>query len=149
MSNDAGNAIDEAEENVDFSTPFDSAGRKRSILYFLIGYAACMGVVAAFLPMIVGLPLLLGFVYWCDVDAQERGMRLGKIMRLSLVLLFAIAFPIYAFRSRGLAGIVLLIRALLFGAVLVVAFAAAFGAVDFVVNGTGADVGVEFSQEIR
>jgi hypothetical protein len=45
------------------------------------------------------------FVFlWCYFDALELQYRLSKTMKICLVVVAAAAFPVYAFRSRGLAG---------------------------------------------
>jgi hypothetical protein len=45
------------------------------------------------------------FVFlWCYFDALELQYPLSKTMKICLVVVAAVAFPVYAFRSRGLAG---------------------------------------------
>jgi len=67
------------------------------------------------------------FVFlWCYFDALERQYPLSKTMKICLVAIAAIAFPVYVFRSRGLAGFKTLGWAILF--LLLAAVAAGIGA---------------------
>jgi hypothetical protein len=86
-----------------------SQKKKRRILMLLLGYSALLGILSAFLPeedavvdFVVGLPLLILALVWCQTDANERGHRMGGLMKFSLVLLFGFAFPIYLLQTRGL-----------------------------------------------
>jgi hypothetical protein len=54
---------------------------------------------------VIGGALDSFFVFlWCYLDALERQYPLSKTMKICLVVVAAAAFPVYAFRSRGLAG---------------------------------------------
>lgn len=67
------------------------------------------------------------FVFlWCYLDALERQYALSKTMKICIVLLPVAGFPVYAFRSRGLAGFKTLGWAILF--LLLAAVAAGIGA---------------------
>jgi len=64
---------------------------------------------------LVGMGLFSLFIFfWCYCDALERQYPLSKTMKICLVAILAIAFPVYAFRSRGLAGFKTLGWAILF-----------------------------------
>ena len=83
---------------------------KQRILIMLLACAAMDGIMTVFLPEVVEdfyfvpiLQLVLSVV-WCHVDANERDHVMGKCMKISLVLLFLFAFPIYVFQTRGLSG---------------------------------------------
>ncbi len=38
---------------------------------------------------------------WCHCDAQYRGYRISKVMRIGIILLMCVAVPIYLIASRG------------------------------------------------
>lgn len=89
----------------------DYAAKKQRILVWLLIWSAIMGAIAGLLTeddlaieLLISLPWLCLCVYWCHVDAQERNFRLGRFMRLTLILIFLLGFPIYLFRSRGIKG---------------------------------------------
>jgi hypothetical protein len=63
---------------------------------------------------LVGLPALVLAISWCHVDADEQEYAMGKLMRLSLIFIFGLAFPIYILRTRGFVGFKTLGLALLF-----------------------------------
>jgi hypothetical protein len=103
------------------------AGRKYRILLMLLAYAGLIGIVSIVLPVdsrglnfIFGLPGLILSATWCYIDANQHGYTIGRFMRLGLLFLFAIAFPIYIFQTRGLAGIKTLALAVLFAATMAV-----------------------------
>ena len=59
------------------------------------------------------LALFLTALLWCHYDSLERGFWVSKTLKAALVLLFAVAFPYYIFRTRGVAGFKTLGRVLL------------------------------------
>jgi hypothetical protein len=98
----------------------DFAAKKRRVVWMLFGYSAILGMMASFLPeeetpgdFIVGIPFLILGIWWCFLDAEERGERIGGLLRWVLVLLFFVGFPVYIFRSRGVSGFVTLSYSLL------------------------------------
>ncbi len=107
----------------------DHQARKRGILGIMLGYAGFVGVLYGTavaddqsLGFVLGMPLLALMVGWCFEDARQRNDIIGRFLRLGLILCFAAAFPIYAFKSRGLAGFATLIQALLFAVLLWLCF---------------------------
>jgi len=87
----------------------DYAVKKRRILMLLLAYSAILGVISVFLveedrvlDFIVGLPLLILAISWCFTDAAERDHRIGRVMRLLLILLFILGLPIYLLQTRGI-----------------------------------------------
>jgi hypothetical protein len=96
---------------------------KRNILIALLLYVACLGGIGVFLPenpsvdrllFVLGIPTLFVLLAWCHCDARERCYEMSMPMRICLVLLFAVAFPIYVFKSRGLGGFKAIGLAILF-----------------------------------
>lgn len=91
---------------------------KRLALAALLLAMVCSGAVSA--PWgsrahIIGSALCSFLIFlWCYLDALERQYPLSKTMKICLVAITAIAFPVYAFRSRGLAGLKTLGWAILF-----------------------------------
>lgn len=53
-------------------------------------------------------------LWWTLLDARQHGYSVGKMMRIGLILFTFIAFPIYVFQSRGIAGFKLLLLSILF-----------------------------------
>ena len=89
----------------------DLATKKRRIILMLLAYSLIAGIIVCFLPeeetvleFIFGLPFLILGIAWCYIDAWERDYRLGRLMQITLVLLFAIGLPVYIFRTRGVGG---------------------------------------------
>jgi 4-amino-4-deoxy-L-arabinose transferase-like glycosyltransferase len=89
----------------------DHVQKKRNILVKLLVYSGVLGVILIFLPennraadYLVGLPALILGIAWCYEDSRQHEFALGKLMRLGLIFIFALAFPIYIFRTRGLNG---------------------------------------------
>jgi hypothetical protein len=87
---------------------FSYAAKKRLIVILLLAYSAILGIVLCFLPeedtpidFVVGLPLLILGVSWCFTDAAERGHRIGRLMRLFLILVFIVGLPTYFLQTRG------------------------------------------------
>jgi len=79
---------------------------------------------------VVGLPILILAIVWCQADADERGRRISKPMKVCPVLFFMPAFPIYIFQTRGLSGFKTLFRtAMLAVAMIACMYAVAFAAV--------------------
>lgn len=110
----------------------DYAAKKQRILVWLLIWSAIMGAIAGLLTeddlaieLLISLPWLCLCVYWCHVDAQERNFRLGRFMRLTLILIFVLGYPIYLFRSRGMKGWLTLMWSVAFWGVLMVCYAVA------------------------
>ena len=81
---------------------------KRCILIFLLAYDAGLAGIWNFMPkddraldFLVGLPVLIPVVMWCHFDAKERKHTIGVLMKLGLVFLFVVAFPIYILQTQG------------------------------------------------
>ena len=97
---------------------------KRTIRASLLLLAACFGGREVFLDRDVmvlsptdylfGLAYLCLGIAWCHYDAIDRHYMMGMNTKLWLVLIFGLGFPIYLFRSRGIAGVKALGRSLLF-----------------------------------
>ena len=99
----------------------DNVSRKRGILLKLLIYSGLLGIVSVFLQnhnsvlsYLLRLPALILGITWCHVDANQRGYSMGKLMRLGLIFIFVVVFPLYLFRTRGLKGIKTLVQAILF-----------------------------------
>jgi len=104
----------------------DYARKKTRILLMLLGYSALTGifVVVGFFfnpndkpnPMniVIHVPTIALILWWCLVDAEQHDHAIGKIMRICLILLTFIAFPIYIFQTRGIGGFKTLVLAALF-----------------------------------
>jgi hypothetical protein len=81
---------------------------KRLALAGLLLAMVCNGAVSG--PFgsrehVIGSALCSIFVFvWCYYDALERQYPLNKTMKICIVLLPVVGFPVYAFRSRCLAG---------------------------------------------
>ncbi len=88
--------------------------QKRFVLIGMLVFSACIGGISVFLPddpridrttnFIFAILFLLMVSSWCSFDARERNTILSPAMRLGLFLVFALAFPVYIFKSRGLGG---------------------------------------------
>ena len=96
---------------------------KRLSLAGLLLVAVCCGVVPNLFRrpeairlagLLCSLPGTFFILLWCYYDAQECQYTLSKTMKICLVAIAAVAFPVYAFRSRGLAGFKTLGWAVLF-----------------------------------
>lgn len=134
------------------STP-RSSNRKRRISIALLAYAAFLGIICIFLPeddqvldLLVTLPMLILAVAWCHADANQRDHVMGGFMRISLVLLFAIAFPVYVFQTRGLSGFKTLMLTFLFGVAMFACLMATALLGDFIMCSTFGTV-VEFGND--
>ncbi len=89
----------------------DYAAKKRHIILMLLAYSAILGVFCIFLPeednpldFVAGLPILLMGISWCFTDAKQHDRRIGKLMKLVLVLFFIVGFPLYIFQTHGIRG---------------------------------------------
>lgn len=69
---------------------------------FVIGLVGENSALSGLLGLLI-LPIALLFtaLLWCHFDAMDRGFRISNDLKICLVLLFAVAFPYYVFRSRG------------------------------------------------
>ncbi len=120
-----------AEREVPRSTP----DRRRLIVLCSWGYSFILGGVIVFLPeeesvldYLLALPFLVFGVWWCVADASVRGHRISTLMRVLLVLFFAIGFVAYLFQSRGIGAFRALGGAILvFAGIVVSMFAGLFG----------------------
>lgn len=134
-------AGDGSDFDVDAVPSRQVAITKRRILVGSLVYAAIVGLLVDALPedapvvdFFVGLPLLILAVAWCLTDADERDHRIGSVMRVALVFLFVLAFPLYVFQTRGLWGIKTLALAGLWIVAIGVCFVAAGLLTLFVLN---------------
>ncbi|MGD9636840.1 MAG: hypothetical protein AB7G28_16455 [Pirellulales bacterium] len=98
----------------------DYATKKLRAVWMLLGYSAILGVIECFLPeenspidVVLGVPALVLAIWWCFLDADERGDRIGGVLKWILILFFYVGFPIYVFRSRSVRGFVTLAHAFL------------------------------------
>ncbi len=92
-----------------FKPPPKPSETKFRIIIALIVYSAILGSILAFLPeeetpldTIVIIPLLVLAVAWCLFDAKQRDHRVGCLMKLLLIFVFAIGFPLYLYSTRGI-----------------------------------------------
>ncbi|MCC6487865.1 MAG: hypothetical protein IT364_10230 [Candidatus Hydrogenedentes bacterium] len=60
------------------------------------------------------LSFMFCLLLWCATDAQLRGYTLSRSLRWTIFLVAFVGFPIYAFRSRGRRGWLLLAQSVLF-----------------------------------
>jgi hypothetical protein len=88
--------------------PSKPSTTKFRIIIALILYSAILGPIFAFLPeeetpldTLIIIPLLVLAVSWCLFDASERGHRVGCLMKLLLIFVFIVGFPVYLFSTRG------------------------------------------------
>lgn len=102
---------DEPKSNATDDPVSDYSIGKRRILFFLLAYDVSLAVICNFMPKddrvldyVIGLPVLIPVLIWCHLDAKERNHKIGIIMKLSLVFLFVLAFPIYIFQTQGPSG---------------------------------------------
>ena len=70
------------------------------------------------MELLVGSPFLVLGIQWGLLDARQRNRRIGNVMRICLIALFVLAFPIYVLMSRGIFGVKTLVLAMLFVAAL-------------------------------
>jgi len=89
----------------------DHATAKRRIVVFVIAYNVSLAVICNFMPKddqvldyVIGLPVLIPILIWCHFDAKERKRKIGILMKLSLIFLFVLAFPIYTYQTQGTNG---------------------------------------------
>ncbi len=121
-----------AQEGVNASS-LHCTRKKRKIIALLFLYAAFLGVFSTLssnevdrsLEFFLGLPSLILAIWWCFVDARERDHRIGRLMKLCLVLLFVVAFPIYLLQTRGIRGLLTIGMSLLLAVALFLCAAAA------------------------
>jgi hypothetical protein len=100
--------------------------KKRRTLLMLLGYSALHGFLvpieimynpegkANLLYIVLQIPFIVLILMWCVVDADQRNHNIGKMMKIGLILLGVVAFPIYIFQTRGIAGFKSLFLAILF-----------------------------------
>lgn len=112
------------------SKSFDSQ-KKRLLLSLAVLMAILGGVsgaigeesaLAKLVTVLFGVAISILVASWCHYDSLERDRRLSRLMRIGLLMVWILIFPIYAFRTRGLGGFKLLAHAfLVMCAVLVIA----------------------------
>ena len=120
-----------ASTNVNTETDVvDYAAKKRRIIRMLLAYSAIFGVICVFLPeedgpldLVAALPMLIMGMSWCFTDAGQHDHRIGRLMKVTLVLLFIIGFPLYNFQTHGIHGFKILALTVLLA---VAMFACAF-----------------------
>lgn len=107
----------QAEGESSPANPIDWNRRKLWLLGAMLVLSALMGVIGCFVDeedsisaMLAGMPLLISAIAWCFVDAQQRGHRIGRLMKLLLVAFFALALPIYLIQTRGWRGLITLLQ---------------------------------------
>lgn len=109
------------------------ASQKRLMLVLMVALTALFSVLDVAFASVRGWErtsfLLDSFSFgflllvWCSADARLHAFRLGTAFRVWIFLFGIIAFPVYAFKTRGRGGWKLLARSLLFCVLL---FAVAF-----------------------
>ena len=109
---------------LDVEVDSNYAKPKRVALVALLLCSACIGGISVFLPddpaidrltdYLFGLPLVFLVLGWCHYDALDKHYIMSRSMRFCLLLLLGIAFPIYLFRSRGIAAFKALALSVLF-----------------------------------
>ncbi len=80
-------------------------------------YSFVVSVASEVWPSLIALfsiPLLVMAVMWCFADARESEHPVGRIWGILLLLAFAIVFPVYVFRTHGIAGFKVLFFAIVF-----------------------------------
>ncbi len=94
--------------NAEGKPVFNYSLAKRLILVFLLAYDAALVAMWNFMPkddrlldFLVSLPVLISVVIWCHVDAKEREHTIGVFMKLGLLFLFVLAFPLYILQTQG------------------------------------------------
>src|SRR5262245_409109 len=104
----------------------DFAKAKRRRLMWMLGLAVAGGITTEVfadagreLQLLEAVAIAALVASWCQVDARERGGRIGKL-QFALIILFAlIALPVYLVRTRGVRGFLSILLALLFYVLLI------------------------------
>ena len=115
---------------MDFENDRDAVGNAQGIspgtscLLFMLSISAswglCIGLfssdsdIVGFLEYAAPLLLLSCGVVWCYLDSYRYDVFLTQRFYLFLLLFFAVAFPCYVFRTRGLSGFITIGGSLLF-----------------------------------
>jgi hypothetical protein len=104
----------------------DFAKAKRRRLIWMLGLAVAGGIATEVfadaereLQLLEAVAIAALVASWCQVDARERGSRIGKLQFAFIILFAVIALPVYFFRTRGLRGFFSILMALLFYVLLV------------------------------
>ena len=134
----------EPDSNLATLQSVDYARKKHRILSMLLGYSALSGVFLvislllnpedkpSLMNIVIQIPSIALMLWWCLVDADQHNHRVGKIMRIGLILLPIVAFPIYIFQTRGIAGFKTLLLAVLFLAAMSVCMGVTAGVAAFI-----------------
>ncbi len=116
----------EPDANLASLPAVDFGRKKRRILFMLFGYSALFGVLVvislifnpqdkpSLMNIVISIPWIALILWWCLIDAEQHDHWMGKFMRIGLILLPIVAFPIYIFKTRGIAGFKTLLLAVLF-----------------------------------
>jgi len=117
------------------------ARKKRRVILILYGLGVVFGVLdtlfadlASYGPaseVLGALSIILGISLWCHYDASQRDYTIGRALRLAILLILLVGFPVYAFRTRGWSGFGLIGWGILF----FVSFVALYGAAGLVTAG--------------
>lgn len=101
------------------------ARQKRWVLGLMLLWAALAGVIAPFVAsdepvvqLLLSAPIIMRVLKWCLIDADQRGQQVGRGMRIALIVVMLVGLVIYLLRTRGIKGILAVIQALLFTALL-------------------------------
>lgn len=99
----------------------------RSCLLLMVAASVCWGFCLGLLPEEVAIQAFVGNavplfllscgVIWCHLDSYRCGVFLSRRFYLCLLLCFAVAYPYYAFKTRGLSGFITLGGSLAFVAI--------------------------------
>ena len=80
-----------------------------------------------------GLVSIVLIFIWCQNDSYERSYRIPKALRLLIIFVAILGIPIYLFRTRGIRGVVSIVKAVVFFGVCAL-FAAIAGAITYCVE---------------
>ena len=119
--------MSETDNVVEPDSMSNLADEKKGILVKILAYCVFAGFISGLLTeanpvleFLIGLPVTILIFTWCLNDAIQRDRRIGKVMRIGLILFGYVAFPIYIFQTRGfIKGIETLIIASIFFAVMI------------------------------
>ena len=113
--------IQQFDENEPFDEPIKTA--KRLCLVGLLLLFVVMGVLEPLLvlkqadrtvTLLGGLVSIVLIFIWCQNDSYERSYRIPKSLRLLIIFVAILGVPIYLLRTRGIWGIVSIVKAVAF-----------------------------------